>query len=92
MSPVSFNNGEQFWHPESKGSKSSFNFGHRNEKERKKATIHLVAIMMRRGEEGKEPKEVVQKCLNFNAEKLNMDKFELLEKALEELESLPEEE
>ena len=82
MATTYYSNGDQIWYPDTSNHNHNVHFRKANESEREINTIKGVARMIRAEEEGRVPKGTVAVCLEYNSEKLGVEKEDLFKMAI----------
>ncbi|MDY0097140.1 MAG: hypothetical protein RBS01_02205 [Candidatus Dojkabacteria bacterium] len=82
MAVIYYANGNQDWFLDNSNHNDKVNFGKPNEQQRQFYTLKAVARMIKAEEEGRVPQGTVNTCLEYNAERLGIEKEELLNMAI----------
>ncbi len=82
MAVIYYANGNQDWYPDTSNHNDNVHFKKPNESERELHTIKAVARMIKAEEEGRVPQGTVDVCLEYNSEKLGIEKEELFNMAI----------
>jgi len=82
MAVIYYANGNQDWYPDRSNHDDKVNFRKPNESEREHYTLKAVARMIKAEEEGRVPQGTVDTCLEYNAERLGVEKEELFNMAI----------